>query len=383
MRALLLLPVVVGCASEPAPSDTGVDADIGFGELWEQGADRYVGAYPPDAQAEDAGITTYTWDGADGPTCLRGTPYQAAWRPGDGENLHIFLQGGGACWSDFCFAIEEASPGIPDLDVLDPSLSPVGGWDTMYLPYCDASLFAGDIEVDEDDDGEVDRVHRGLANLSAALDVAHDNAPAPRRVMLAGSSGGGYGTILATALVRKHWPDAEVLIMNDAGVGIAAPGDPSFPEGLVSEWGAEALVPASCEDCFGDGHMTGLVDWQLSRDSTLRVGAYSATQDGVIGGIFLGLAPDAFEAALRAETDELHRRYPNRYMPFISEGDQHTVLLGDLSGFIDIPEDMEDSITGFITLGGMETTAVGDVTFIDWFGWMVSGDERWGAVVVD
>jgi hypothetical protein len=383
MRALLASALLAGCASGPdAPLDPAAPAG-GFAELWEQGADRYLGAFPPDTQDEQAGVTTYAWTGADGPTCLRGTPYQAAWRPGNGEDLHLFLQGGGACWSEFCFAIEESAPGVPDLDVLDPAVSPVAGWDTTYLPYCDASLFAGDIDVDDDGDGEVDRHHRGLANLSAALDVAHANAPAPRRVLLAGSSGGGYGTIIATMLARRLWPDAELVVMNDAGVGIADPGNPDFAEGLVAEWGAEALVPASCEDCFGDGHMTGLVDWELAHDPDLRVGVFSTTRDRVIGGIFLGLPDEAFEAAVRAETAELHARYPDRYQPFVMAGEEHTVLLGALEGFLDVPEGAEEQIAGYITLSGMEEAAVGDVRFLDWFGWMIEGDARWTATVAE
>ncbi len=50
MRALLASALLAGCASGPdAPLDPAAPAG-GFAELWEQGADRYLGAFPPDTQ---------------------------------------------------------------------------------------------------------------------------------------------------------------------------------------------------------------------------------------------------------------------------------------------------------------------------------------------
>ena len=59
----------------------------------------------------------------------------------------IFLQGGGACWADFCSAFEETNS-LPPAEILNPSLqgNPVADWDVVYLPYCDGSLFAGDVD---------------------------------------------------------------------------------------------------------------------------------------------------------------------------------------------------------------------------------------------
>lgn len=59
----------------------------------------------------------------------------------------IFLQGGGACWADFCSAFEETNS-LPPVGILNPSLqgNPVADWDVVYLPYCDGSLFAGDVD---------------------------------------------------------------------------------------------------------------------------------------------------------------------------------------------------------------------------------------------
>jgi len=59
----------------------------------------------------------------------------------------IFLEGGGACWADFCSAFEETNS-LPPVGILNPSLeaNPVADWDVVYFPYCDGSLFAGDVD---------------------------------------------------------------------------------------------------------------------------------------------------------------------------------------------------------------------------------------------
>lgn len=379
--AACLIVCLTACTSPPAVVDSATPAGP-FAEVYDQGGARYLGAFEPDSVAEDAGVTTLTWGGAEGPSCLRGTPYRASWRAGNGEDLMLFFQGGGACWSDFCFAIEEAGADMPALDVFDPVASPVGTWDTMYLPYCDGSLFAGDIDIDDDGDGEADRLHRGLANLSAALDAAHDRAPAPRRILIAGSSGGGFGTLLAPALVRRLWPGVPIDVMNDAGVGIARPGDDAFVDGLLDEWGVDGLVPESCADCIAGGHLTGLVGWALGEDPNLRVGAFSSTRDAVIAGIFLRVPGEQFEAALRTELGGLHERFPERYQPFIVAGDLHTALLGDIRGFLgDTDPALAEQIQSIVTLGSMDEVAVDGVTVGQWLGHMVTEDPAWAAHV--
>jgi hypothetical protein len=383
MTRLLLPALLLGCSPDPKGAGSADSAAPGepFAEVFAQGGDRYLGAFSPKSEEVlDNGDVRLEWaTGPDEPACLRGTPYKAGWRAGNGQDLVLFLQGGGACWSDFCFVIEEAGDRIPALDVFEPGLSPVAGWDTMYLPYCDGSLFAGDTEIDDDGDGSPDRIHRGLRNLSAALDAAHMRAPNPRRILVAGSSGGGFGTLLAPALVRRLWPGVPVDVVNDSGVGIAKPGDDSFVLGLLEEWNVVGLVPESCTDCISGGHLTGLVDWALREDPDLRAAAFSSTRDAVIAGIFLRVPGEQFEAALRTEADRLHAAHPDRFQPFIVEGDLHTALLGDIEGFIgDSDPDLVESIESFVTLGEMADIRVDGVSVADWLGHMVTDDPAWG-----
>ena len=209
----------------------------------------------------------------------------------------IFLQGGGACWNDLCNAFDTAD-GIPfpAIGIMggNAETTPTHDWDIVYLPYCDGSLFAGDVDrMLTDDEGEpVEMVYqRGLINLSAALDVAITEYPNPSRIMIAGISGGGFGTITATPLVRFYYPEVDILVFNDSGVGVAKDGDPDFVEGLLEEWEASALIPESCTDCTENGHITRFIEWGLAADPTLQLSLLSFSQDDVIAGGFLQIDP--------------------------------------------------------------------------------------------
>ncbi|MDP6945740.1 MAG: pectin acetylesterase-family hydrolase, partial [Myxococcota bacterium] len=290
----------------------------------------------PTVVSSEGDTTVYAFGPDDGPLCMRGDTFRFSIRDTGSDNLLIFLQGGGACWSEFCLAVTAAPAGIPLVESLNPDnpSNPMADWSVLYLPYCDGSFFAGDVDVDEDGDGEGDRLHRGLQNLSGALRTIRDHFPSPARVLLTGSSAGGYGTIPASILVRATYPAVTLQIFNDSGVGLGLPGDPTFVETILEEQGIEPLVPETCLDCWKDGHITGLLHWMLERDPLMEIAVFSSLHDSVIAGVFLDIDEALFAEALLAETGELHARFPDRYRRFLVQGIEHTALLGDPTGIV-------------------------------------------------
>jgi hypothetical protein len=81
------------------------------------------------------------------------------------------------------------------------------------------------------------------------------------------------------------------------------------------------------------GQLTSFVAWGLEHDPSLRVGAFSAYQDGIIGGVFLHMDGADFERLLLSETDSVHQRYPNRFERFFIAGASHTAIL---AGYYDL-----------------------------------------------
>jgi len=376
MTALSALPALLVLLSACGKDDAAVP----FAEVRDQGADRYLGSFEPatsEPDPDDASVINHAFDPLAGPMCMLGGTYRTMTRDQGSDDLLIFLQGGGMCTSDLCLAVTTAPAGIPPLDVLDPakSTNPFRDWSTVYAPYCDGSLFAGDVELDTDGDGEADRFQYGLKNLSATLDLASATFPEPRRVMLAGSSGGGYGTLIAVMLTRWTYPDAELLVFNDAGVGLGIEGEPDFLRDILDEFQARDLIPASQESIIDGGHLTPLLSWQLDEDPDLRIAAFSAYEDYVISQMYLEVDGDDFSGWLEDELEAVHDQHPDRFQSFLVDGFIHTTLLGTPEGFIEGSSEELDALNEL--LGDIDSTEVDGVNIAAWTEAMLSGSQDW------
>lgn len=376
MVTIRLRPVVLSCvlASMTAACGDGGD-DVGEGgtgggsaigpvgfdeatraEMEGTGVTQYLGAFTPSREETTEATTTYYFDaGSSGPICIWGSQYMMSAREGASDSLIIYLEGGGACWSELCAAKSTATVGIMPLGWTDPdpARNPFGDWDTVFASYCDGSVFSGDNEIVEDG-GAKTRYHRGLRNLSAALDIAKRRFPSPERIVLAGSSAGGYGTLVGTALVRMVYPTQRIFVFNDAGLGLSNPEDPDMVQLLRDEWRFSQFIPPSCPECQGD-QLTTLVGWGLEHDRSLKVGAFSSYGDFVIAGTFLKMEPEAFKAHLFAQTDPLQADFPERFGRYFITGTSHTAIL---AGYYD-------------PRGELPSVA-------DWARSMVEDEEGWG-----
>jgi hypothetical protein len=305
-------------------------AAVPFQELVDQGVTRYLGVYSPSGTTQAGNVINYQFGAGAGPLCLTGKPYTMATLDEGTEDLVIFLEGGGACWFDFCAATSEASQGIPAHSIFQPG-NPLAGISTVYLPYCDGGIFASDADVDTDNDGAADRFHRGLHNLSAGLDVAVRAFPAPRRIVLVGVSGGGYGTLFALPLVRQLYPGVPIDVLNDSGIGINRPNDPDWNAQIYEYWNIGSFFPASCAECVVQGSPTGIINWELAQDPDVRLGMLSYSQDATISTFYLGIGGAAFENLLRTTLADVEAANSSRMHSFVRAGDTHTFLESDLS----------------------------------------------------
>lgn len=351
--------ILAGCGDDGAeagePLAVGYDEEA-LAELEAKQVGRYLGKFQADRVMEEERFTAYEFSAPGGPTCLYGKPFYTSVREAPGEDLLIYLQGGGACWTGKCAATKTASPGVAGIGWTDPDpeLNPLGGRDVVFVSYCDGSVFSGDNEVSTG--GEL-RHHRGLMNLSAALDIAKSRFPAPRSVALAGTSAGGYGTLLGTALVRLAYPKTRLFVFNDAGLGLTNPEDPEMVAAVKRDWHIDRVMPSGCTGCDA-GRFSSIIDWHLRHDPSIRVGVFSSYEDGVIGGGFLDMEPQKFKAEVLAATEELSRQHPQGFHRFLIAGSIHTAML---AGYYDVSAD--------------------GVRFTDWITAMLRGSSQWRDVL--
>jgi hypothetical protein len=291
--------------------------------------------------------------------CFLGDQYQVNIRRGTSRNLLIYLEGGGACWNyDTCYVarIAKTSPnplfGDGILNAENPD-NPLRDWNVVYGSYCDGSVFSGSNIVDYRGNRSY---HHGLQNISAVVTLAQREFPNPDRIMVSGSSGGGYGTYSGYGVTRVAYPDAPIIVFNDSGPGLQNPDTPETNQERLDNWQFQPLVPPDCTDC--PIQYSYLTDWALANDPSLRVSYFSYLQDGVIR-FFLSLGADAYEMFLRDVTGVIHSRHPDRFQRFFIEGGAHTIL--ELPTFY--------------------TTTSGGVSLRDWTADFISDGPRWQDVV--
>lgn len=327
-----------------------------FQELYNQGIDKYLGEFTPTSSNEvSPGLTEHIFTGIDGPICFTGNQFSMFTRDGSSNNLLIFLQGGGFCAPTVCEAVETGIPLLP-FGMLSPSdpQSPVADCNLGYLPYCDGSSFMGDNEVDSDGDGVNDRFFRGLQNLSASLDVIVATYPTPDKIVLAGNSAGGFAVHAALPLLRKLYPEVQIIVINDSGVGVLDPGGMDM---LVNYWNAGAFFPTSCTDCIGaDGNLTDYHEYQLAQDENMLMAYISSKQDTTIAAGLSGGGPSLEMQLIEAAT-ELNAAHPGRFQSLIGNGEFHTTIIRDFH------------------------RPIGGTTVSQWVNDMINDSENWSSVI--
>lgn len=282
--------------------------------------------------------------------CFDGDEAHVSVSEGTSNKVMIFLEGGGARWPGGGFAV--------DLDMLmDISFksrkeqNPLGDWHFVYVPYCDASIHSGDSVVEYD--GQM-RYHWGLRHTSAAVALTKQLFPDPEKILVAGSSAGGFGTFYGWAVTKYLFLETDTYILNDSGVGFWDPGQPETWQTIKSAWNLN--IPEECVRCDGP-ILTYVYDLYFKYDDQVRIGMFTSYNDWIINRMFFQMDPADFESTLLTVTDDIHFENPSRFNRFFVTGNSHTSY-----EFL-FPQGPEYQING--------------VSMYDWIDMLVNDDPAW------
>lgn len=274
-------------------------------------------------------------------TCSDGSPYQFAVREGSGEDLLIYFQGGGACWSALTCgplnrtftpsvdpeAIEQQGDGIFNFERPD---NPFGDYDMVVIPYCTGDVFMGD-RVQEYGSGSNAATihHNGYTNATTALDWVYANFPAPESVFVTGESAGALGASFHAPWIIEQYPETRLAVLGDSAGGYSAPG---FDLGMIFEpWGTVALLPdwipglaeveSPAELAFEDFYIETAAYYP-----EIVFAQYNTLYDEVQA-FFRSLIPGTppIEDSLPDALDAIAAATPN-FRSYLAGGSQHTIL---------------------------------------------------------
>jgi len=244
--------------------------------------------------ATNADCTTLPYGKKDlAPSCVDGDPYMYFARRGTTNNVLMYYQGGGACWStDSCFnvgtcdrtSVPSDNPGLATTgfaDYTNPN-NPFADWNIVFVSYCTCDVHWG--ENDEFFPGEGFQKFRGRVNASVAEKFAREHFVDPDRVFVTGSSAGSYGAIMNSYwLMKDVWPNADFAVLGDAGVGVITQG---FLDDYMPVWGTDVNFP---EDLPGvelpiqNLSLVDLIDGMATNYPNARFANYDASYDGGSG----------------------------------------------------------------------------------------------------
>lgn len=248
----------------------------------------------------------------------------------------IYLEGGGACWSDFtCVQAMTASnfkSGFKEADFKSTVTQELGSsyfdrnaadnpfkdYSMVYVPYCTGDIHAGDNTVMY---AGKPAKHVGFKNVSAYLERLAPTFPSADRVILAGVSAGGFGASVNWEQTQKAFGKIRVDLIDDSGT----PMPPSIPIAAEQEWRKQwnlaATLPAGCTDCAQ--HLDALLGYYAKAYPTHRAALISYTKDSVLP-LFYQISQAQFAMGLDEEVKtQLDPSASFRY--FIYSGSGHVL----------------------------------------------------------
>ena len=236
----------------------------------------------------------FTFAPVAGMACADGSPTGVGVSRGRDDAVLVFLNGGGACWGASACAASRGPFGAADMalaqqlvgsTILDRRLAgnPFAGFTMVFVPYCTGDVHAGDADRIY---GGVPWQHHGRRNLEAALAWIATALPRPARVVVAGSSAGGFGALLAYDLVRTQWPEGGAspvgaALVDDSGptlVGTALPA--SLRTAWWDAWNLGSTVTPLCPGCQDD--LSQIWSTVSAAHPSDRFALLSSTQDATM-----------------------------------------------------------------------------------------------------
>jgi hypothetical protein len=205
--------------------------------------------------------------------------------------LLIYLEGGGACYdAASCWGPGTSAKNLTGFDEatflsqkLKPALirstagSPFATTNMAYIPYCTGDMHAGTKEVDFTVNGVTKPTYFfGGNDLDLFLARLVPTFPDVTRVVLLGTSAGGFGTYLNFDKVVRTF-GVRVDIIDDSGPPLVAKGA-TDNAAVMSTWGY--VSPTGCSPCTS---LLGVMKSARAEQPKSRLGFLSFSVDTIIG----------------------------------------------------------------------------------------------------
>jgi Pectinacetylesterase len=332
------------------------------------------------------GTTPHQWVyvPVEGTKCLNGSATGIGVNLGTSGDLVIYMEGGGACfnsstcghvahptgWNASNFDSEIGIYNVGLFDRIDDS-NPLRDATFVFIPYC-----TGDVHAGSNPMGMGDRQFVGYANVGFDLDLIVPQSQPVKRVVLSGSSAGGFGAILNYDRTQKVFGDTPVLLLDDSGPPL---GDmyltPCLQQLFRTTWNIDPALPADCTECRepGGGGLTNVLGYLAGTYPDRRFGLVTSNRDGVVRSFFGYGYPDCVAGAIGNPMPE------DAYAAGITELREQT--LASHTNFRVYTKDSGQHVWLLFEPGKVTPRSDGTGEHLsDWLSDMLDPDAQWGSV---
>jgi hypothetical protein len=286
------------------------------------------------------------------------------------KGLVIYMEGGGACWSDLtCYQLKTATnidtgydatafqsdaTGLLTTSLFDRTdpKNPYKDYSFVFVPYC-----TGDVHAGTNADalyGGKKTMHVGGTNVQKYLSRIIPTFPDADRVIASGSSAGGFGAAFNFWRVANGFKKSSVYLLDDSGPPLPAPYLKTTLETLWRKaWGLDTNFPADCPACLTS--FDALLDYYTTHYTKSRFALLSYVNDNVISS-FYSITQAQMAMGLDALATQSFDPYPKQAAYFYITGNKHTLL------------------------GGVKTLSQNGVSLEDWITQFNSDDPAWKSV---
>jgi hypothetical protein len=341
--AALVAACTTNVTSTPDLSPGRADVGAGDSDSGNESESLPRDTYPFDpGEKITAPAGEWSWVPFDDSACANGKPTGIGINRGSSDKLVIYLEGGGACWDySTCYSFKTATNIESGFDKTafearmtganlkgshmdrESATNPFKDASFVYVPYCTGDVHSGSKESNYD--GSVTK-HVGRKNLEAFLKRIVPTFDTVSRVVLTGSSAGGFGAAVNFWRVSHAFgTKVRVDLIDDSG--------PPFPSDKMkyiaswkTAWDLDSALPPGCDSCKDD--LTTTIGYYSKQYPQSRLALLSYNKDTVIRGFF-DLDENAFSSTLTSVVTDTFDSTPNA-RAFVVNGDKHT-MLGALS----------------------------------------------------
>jgi hypothetical protein len=224
------------------------------------------------------------------------------------DELVLYLRGGGACWNAATCSVGISKNIRTGYDSDDFKTDDVREWvmfsrqemrnpfremNFAIVPYCTGDVHAGTRTASYDAPiNPLQITHAGARNVEAFLPKLAATLPRLRRILVVGSSAGGFGAQLNFPRIVETFPGVTIDVLADSAQLVNPQG------GLVDEWVRTwgVQIPLDCVGCATD--FPKYLEYLLAKYPSTRFGLLVSMRDVTLTPFFnYGVDSNGFQAA--------------------------------------------------------------------------------------